>query len=118
TRLSGNRATGGSAGFGGHGGAVPLISYNGNGAAGAIGSGGAVYNVRGATVLNCTFSDNTGQGGFSSKGGTQSGGAGINGANGADSQGGGGGKTGTNSLVNCTCTTNTGTGDKGGVVGN
>jgi hypothetical protein len=112
--FTGNSATGGSGGSGGTGGSGPQPSRNGNGGAGAPGSGAGLYNLGRATVVNCTFSDNTAAGGNSATGGTGSDGNGSDGANGGDSLGGAICNLGTNTTLNCTFSTNKVSGGNGG----
>lgn len=90
--LSGNVATGGNGGLGGtNGGGGSFAGLPGSGAAGGAASGGGIYSpsAQSITVIACTFSGNTAQGGNGTTGGMQDSGNGITGARGADSAGGG-----------------------------
>jgi hypothetical protein len=84
-----NTVRGGSGGIGGTNGVGASPGLKGIGGAGAPATGAGLYSMQIATVVNCTFAHNMGEGGHSAAGGTQSNGNGSNGARGGDSFGGG-----------------------------
>lgn len=101
--FEGNTVTGGSGGIGGTNGVGAFPGLKGIGGAGAPASGVGLYSLQTATVVNCTFANNIGEGGDSAAGGTQSNGNGSSGARGGDSFGGGIYHLGANGvLTNCT----------------
>jgi protocatechuate 3,4-dioxygenase beta subunit len=113
--FSGNTASGGSAGSGGTPGTGAFPGNAGRGAAGASGSGAAIYSRQSVTAVNCTFSGNSAQSGSGTAGGTDSSsGNGVNGPPGPDSLGGGIYVRGSGALTNCTFVNNTVAGGNGG----
>lgn len=112
--FAGNSAAGGSGGLGGTNGTGRFAGNAGTGGAGAEGSGAAVYSANYAVILNCTFSGNTGLGGDSASGGTDSNGDGVSGASGGSSLGAGVYNLNTGFLTNCTFSGNQVTGGTGG----
>ena len=113
--FAGNTAFGGNGGQGGTRGSGAFEGNDGRGAAGAAGSGAAVYSAQSLTAVNCTFNANAAQSGSSADGGTDAGsGNGVNGPRGPDSLGGGIYVQGVGALTNCTFANNTVTGGNGG----
>ena len=101
--LAGNTTVAGTGGAGGTNGTGVFASYPGNGGAGAIGAGGAVYNLGTTVVSNCTLNQNTVEGGNTQPaGGIQGNGTGLTGGAGGDGQGGAIASLGTNVIVNST----------------
>ena len=117
--FEGNSVRGGSGGIGGTNGVGTSSGLKGIGGAGAPASGAGLYSLQPATVVNCTFANNIGEGGDSAAGGTQSNGSGSSGARGGDSFGGGICNLGNGSAVtNCTFFQNQVTAGNGGDGGN
>jgi hypothetical protein len=116
--LSGNTATGGNGGLGGTNGNGPSTSYVGGGGLGATGQGAVIYNGgTTVTIINCTFSGNTAQGGTSQTAGTSSANpsVGLAGFVGADGRGGAFcNVAGASGITNCTFDANFAIGGAGG----
>ena len=83
-----NNASGGNGGPGGTGGSGSNPGLPGNGAAGGIGYGGAIYNGLNLTLVGSTFATNSSHGGISAAAGTRGNGTGNDGPKGADASGG------------------------------
>lgn len=113
--LAGNTATGGNGGAGGANVAATL-SVPGKGGLGGVGAGSGLYNLGSVIVINCTFNQNSVQGGNTQTAGgpIQGNGDGPDGAAGAAGQGGAIANSGTNTIVNCTFFKNVATGGNGG----
>jgi hypothetical protein len=117
--LESNTASGGNGGAGGAPGAGAARSFSGDGGQGAPGSGGGLYNLGAATLVNCTFVNNRAVGGNSATGGAFNYGAfGTDGFDGALSLGGAIVNLGLAIVINCTFATNQVTGGNGGMGGN
>ena len=118
--LAGNSATGGTGGTGGAAGTGMLTGYPGSGGMGAVAEGACVYNLGSATIVNCTFSQNSLQAGASlpTGGPPQANGNGLPGASGGNAQGAGVFNLGTTFLLNCTFFQNGATGGAGATGGN
>lgn len=119
TTFSGNRSQGGDGGTGGAGGSGLISGVAASGGVAGAAAGAGLFTTNGATsvILNCTFSDNTCQGGTSADGGTSSGGNGLAGFRGGDALGGGIGNAGTLAVTNSTFSQNTADGGTGGAGG-
>jgi len=114
--IAGNTATGGNGGAGGTNGTGPFQSFVGAGGAGAPGAGAGLYNLGTATILGCTFNQNSTQAGSSQAGGGSpaGNGNGPSGPSGPDGKGGGICNLGTETIINCTFDLNQVTGGTGG----
>jgi RHS repeat-associated protein len=120
--FDGNAVIGGTGGSGGGANGGPFLGTEGNGAKGGDGSGSGLYALQSSTVIGCTFSSNTAQGGDAGTAGTNmvpiTGNSGpttgASGGNGGASLGGGFANLGTNNTVNCTFYSNSAAGGAAG----
>ncbi len=108
-----NRAVGGAGGAGGTNGVGSNPSFLGQGGAGAVGAGAAIYSLGECEVTASTLTDNHVQSGDSGDGGGVAGTGGA-GPAGADAFGGGIANYGLNRVLNCTFYTNSVAGGNGG----
>jgi len=116
--FSGNSVTAGAGALGGAGGSGSFPGLDGNGGAGGAAWGAGLYSLSNATIVNCTFNDNTAHGGNSAAGGQQSNGNGTTGPRGGDSFGGGVANLARGAVTNCTFHNNSVTGGNAGSGGN